>query len=471
MNTSSDPSASRSALLPKLGLGDATLLVIGTIIGGGIFTTPGFVSGALRDEQLILGAWAIGGIIALAGALSYAELGATWPRAGGHYVYMRLAYGPFWGFVDGWAATLITFPGSIAAMALAFAAYLGQLIPGLDSGATVFAVPGVGWHLTRGQSIAVGVILMLSAVNYVGVAAGAWLQNVVTSVKVLVFTAFIVVGLYWLPTGSSMQAASSSVAWSWSLLGSSLIAVMFTYFGWDSATYIASEVKDPGRNLPLSALWGMFAVIAIYLLLNFVFLRAVPADQASGSVIVADLAAQNIFGPAAGRAVTTAIVISIIGGLNGMVLTGPRIAYAMAGDGLFFRFAGKVHRTHRTPSSAIWIQAGWSSLLALTGTFEALFTATGFVITLLAGMTAVGVLVLRRTHPDTPRPYRAWGAPVTPLLFAVAAGWIGLSSVIEHPVYSLVGLGAVLSAWPVYRVWKRSSLTHRCMDVPESYLR
>jgi APA family basic amino acid/polyamine antiporter len=245
--------------------------------------------------------------------------------------------------------------------------------------------------------------------------------------------------------------------WEWSVLGSALIAVMFTYFGWDSATYIASEVRQPGRNLPLAALWGTLAVMAIYLLLNLIFLRAVPIEQASGSVVVADLAARRIFGPVASRAVTLAIIISILGGLNGMILTGPRIAYAMARDGVFFRLAGNVHARHGTPSSAIWIQAGWSVLLALTGTFEALFTATGFVITILAGLTAVGVLVLRRKHPDVPRPYHAWGAPATPLVFALAALWIGISSAIENPVYSLGGAIVIASAWPAYRLWRRSA--------------
>jgi len=454
MNAPSDPSASRGTLLPRLGLGDATLLVIGTIIGAGIFSTPGFVAGALRDETLVLFAWVVGGGVALAGALSYAELGAAWPRAGGHYVYMRLAYGPFWGFLDGWAALLVNFPGSIAAMSLALAAYLGQLIPGLGERIVLVAVPFVGWNLTVGQAVAVAVILSLSFVNYLGVKAGAWVQNVVTGVKVLVFAAFIVVGFLWIPSGGEAILPPSAGAWQWSAFGGALIAVMFTYFGWDSATYLASEIRRPSRNLPLAALWGTLIVMAIYVALNVIFLRTVPLEEAKGSVVVADLAARRIFGPVASRAVTAAVIVSILGGLNATVLTGPRITYAMAQDGVFFRFAGTVHPRWRTPSSAIWVQAGWAVVLALTGTFEALFTAVGFVITLLAGATAVGVLVLRRRFPEVPRPYRTWGAPVTPLLFAGATAWIGISGVIENPAYSLGGLAVMASAWPAYRWWK-----------------
>ena len=449
MNGASDT----GSLRPQLGLGDATLLVIGAILGAGIFTTPGFVADMLRSEAAILLAWVVGGVIALAGALSYAELGAAWPRAGGHYVYMRMAYGPFWGFLDGWASALINFPGSIAALALAAAAYLGELMPVLDAGRIVAHLP-LGVEVTMGQSVAAAVIVILSAVNDFGVRPGVWVQNVTAVLKVAIFAVFIVVGLLWsVPEAAAEPMASAPGPIRLSALGAALIAVMFTYFGWDSATYVASEIRRPSRNLPLAALWGTLTVAALYIALNIVFLRVVPPDQMGRSVVVADTAARTLFGPIASRAVTAAIVLCILGGLNATILTGPRVLYAMSRDGLFFRGAAKVHPHRHTPRHAIWMQAGLSVLLALTGTFEALFTAAGFVITLLAGATAVAVLVMRRRRPDHPRPYRAIGAPLTPLLFAAAALWIAVSSIVERPVYSLGGLAVLLTAWPVYRAW------------------
>jgi basic amino acid/polyamine antiporter, APA family len=449
-------------LKEHIGFPSAVLLIIGTIIGAGVFSTPGFVASLLHSPWLILVAWALGGAISLAGALSYAELGAAWPHPGGHYVYMRRAYGPFWGFVDGWAAMLINFPGSIAAMSIALAAYLGELLPGLATGRILIALPWLP-DLTVGRVVAVTTIVALSTVNHAGIREGTWVQDVVTALKIVIFTAFIVMGLILIPDSAQLPSASANTLDTTpvtglatiSALGAALIAVMFTYFGWDSATYVASEVKNPQRNLPRAALLGTLVVTAIYLALNVVYLRVVPPEEMTGSIVIADVAAQALFGPTASKLVTAAIVLSILGGLNAMVLTGPRIMYAMARDGVFFKSVGEVNTQTQTPVRAIWIQAAISAVLAWSGAFEALFTAAGFVITLLAGATALAVLVLRRKLPDHPRPYRTWGAPATPILFVVAALWIGVSSIIEQPLYSLGGLLVIASAWPAYRLWLR----------------
>ena len=244
-------------LRKHIGFPSATLLIIGTIIGAGVFSTPGFVAEVLTSPWLIMVAWALGGAISLAGALSYAELGAAWPHPGGHYVYMRRAYGPFWGFVDGWAAMLINFPGSIAAMSIALAAYLGELIPGLAAQRILVALP-LFPDITAGRVVAVGAIVCLSAINHAGVREGTWVQDVVTALKVVVFTAFIVAGFLYAPETQPVSEATTNVLagtpeigfGTISALGAALIAVMFTYFGWDSATYVASEVKQPQRNLP-----------------------------------------------------------------------------------------------------------------------------------------------------------------------------------------------------------------------------
>ncbi len=439
----------------RLSLTSATLLVVGTIIGAGVFSTPGFVAATLGAPWLIILAWVLGGAISLAGALSYAELGAAWPDAGGHYVYMRRAYGPFWGFLDGWTAMLINFPGSIAAMSIALAAYLGELIAPLAATRVILSIPAVG-NVSVGQVVVVITIGLLSGINHLGIREGAWVQNVVTGLKVVVFAVFIIAGLIAEPaTPGVLSSGGSETPFSVSALGVALIAVMFTYFGWDSATYVAGEVRNPRRNLPLAALWGTLGVTAIYVALNVVFLRAVPAQALEGSVVIADVAARSLFGPVASRLVTVAVIVSILGGLNAMVMTGPRVIYAMSRDGVFFSGAGRLDEKRRTPARAIWIQAGVSAVLAFTGTFEALFTAAGFVITLLAGATAIGVLVLRRREPNHPRPYRTWGAPATPILFALAALWIGISSIIEQPIYSVAGLAVIGSAWPAYRLWRR----------------
>ncbi|MDP6125306.1 MAG: amino acid permease [Candidatus Latescibacteria bacterium] len=433
-----------SELRPELGVADAILLIIGTIIGAGIFVTPGYVTQTLGDEGLVLAAWVLGGVVALAGALSYAELGAAWPRVGGHYVYMRLAYGLFCGFLDGWAALLVNFPGSIAALALAASGYLGAIVPGID---------GDGY---TGKLVAVALILGLSLVNYWGVRTSARLQNTVTLLKMSALLALIIAGLFW-TAPEATSVTKPPFKFSSTAMGGAMIAVMFTYFGWDSATYIASEVRRPSRTLPVAALLGTLAVVAIYVAINVVFLKAVPVGSTGGAGIVADQVARAIFGPWASKVVTAVAVVSILGGLNAMILTGPRISYAMAKDSLFFRFAGKVNTKHQTPGPAIWLQAALAVVLALTGTVEQLFTAAGFVITLLAGATAVAVLVLRRSHPDVDRPYRTLGAPVTPLLFAAAAAWIGVSSVVENPVPSLAGLATIAISWPIYKLWRRTS--------------
>ena len=451
-------------LVRQLGLFDATMILCGIVIGSGIFTSTGLMAVYLPSPGWILVAWLGGGLITLAGALTFAELGAALPRAGGHYVYLREAYGPLWGFLCGWILFLVYMSGGIAALAAAFSEYLGGFWPAVSTQRRLFAVdlmPGsfeLVWRVSMGQLVAVASLVFLSWINWLGVREGKLVQNILTVIKIGVLTAIVVLGLsvaqgkgfplVWRPVG--MGFTQILVAF-----GVALVAVSWAFDGWNNVNFAAGEIRDPAKNLPRALLLGTAGVTLLYVLVNVVYFRGVSLTDMTGEVRIAELAATGLFGGKAGALVGAAVMISILGSLNGSILTGPRIYYAMARDGLFFRQAARVHPRNRTPDRAIVLQGIWACMLALTGTFVQLFTFVMFVSITFWIAAAGAVIVLRKKRPDLPRPYRVPGYPVVPVLFMVAAAGILVSSLWESPVESLAGFGLTVLGIPIYFLWNK----------------
>jgi APA family basic amino acid/polyamine antiporter len=427
----------------RLGRFDSIMMMVGIVIGSGIFLTTGIMARSIPSPTLILLAWLVGGAITLTGAVTFAELGAAMPQAGGQYVYLREAYGPLAGFLFGWILFLISMGGSIAALAVGFAEYLGYFLPSLS-----------------GKVVAVGVIVLLSAFNYIGVGLGKSIQNIFTVAKIGAMAAFIILGLTvgrvieidW--TLNPQGAASASL---WVGFGVAIIAVQWAFDGWHNVTYIAGEIKDPRRNLPVALVAGTLIITALYLLINYVYLLALPMNEMAGVVRIAERSSTALFGGATAGLISAAVLISIFGALNGAIFAAPRVYYAMARDRVFFQKVGQVHPRFGTPAFAILLQCLWAGALALTGTYEQLFTYVVFV-TLTFWIAAVAaVFVLRRRRPDMPRPYRTPGYPVVPAVFIAATAAILINTLFARPVESLAGLGLTLLGIPVYYYWRNRS--------------
>ncbi len=427
----------------RLGRFDSIMMMVGIVIGSGIFLTTGIMARSIPSPTLILLAWLVGGAITLTGAVTFAELGAAMPQAGGQYVYLREAYGPLAGFLFGWILFLISMGGSIAALAVGFAEYLGYFLPSLS-----------------GKVVAVGVIVLLSAFNYIGVGLGKSIQNIFTVAKIGAMAAFIILGLTvgrvieidW--TLNPQGVASASL---WVGFGVAIIAVQWAFDGWHNVTYIAGEIKDPRRNLPVALIAGTLIITALYLLINYVYLLALPMNEMAGVVRIAERSSTALFGGATAGLISAAVLISIFGALNGAIFAAPRVYYAMARDRVFFQKVGQVHPRFGTPAFAILLQCLWAGALALTGTYEQLFTYVVFV-TLTFWIAAVAaVFVLRRRRPDMPRPYRTPGYPVVPAVFIAATAAILINTLFARPVESLAGLGLTLLGIPVYYYWRNRS--------------
>jgi len=428
---------SKVELKRTIGLFSCIMLVSGNMIGVGIFTTPGSVAKALGSPGWVLLAWLIGGFLALTGALSFGELGAMYPEAGGTYVFLREAYGKPVAFISGWISTLIITPGVVAVLAIGFAAYLGY---------------PHGWPC---KFVAVLAIVILGAINYRGVRMGALIQDLTTFGKLVAMSGFVVFGFWWgagpgISTGLAWTAQGSVLP-----LAVALIPVMYTYSGWNAAVFVGSEIKDPGRTIPLGLLFGTLLVTVIYLAMNAIYLYAVPLAEMKGNLVIAQTAGGNLFGPTAARVLGLLIALSSLGCLNATILTGPRIPYAMAKDKLFFQMFSWVHPKYFSPAKAIIIQMAWAIVLALTGTFDQLLDYVT-VPSLLVSLFCVGGLVrLRILHPQIPRPYRVWGYPVVPVVFIIVIAGILFNAFIQSPKDSLMGVVLVVLGLPIYLYWMR----------------
>jgi basic amino acid/polyamine antiporter, APA family len=424
-----------------LGPFDATMVVIGGIIGSGIFINPYIVAQRLDSPALVLGAWVAGGTIALAGAYSYAELGALFPKAGGQYVYLRDGYHPLAGFLYGWALLALIETGAIAAVAITFANYALRLAGRPD----VAAVP-----------IAIGAIVLLSVINYLGVKPGSRVLNVLVVLKVAALGVLIVAGAvspaepgWWsVSRESSTTGLRTAVGF-----GAALIPILFAYGGWQNANYVAEEIDNPRRNLPFSLLVGTVAVVIIYVLVNTVYLRALGLEGLAGTTTPASKAAAGLFGAWGDRFVTAAIAISTFGFLDLAILAPTRVYYAMAADGVFLPALAKLHPRYRTPWLAIVVQSTWSCVLAATGRYEQLLNYVVFADWIFFGLTVGTVMMFRRALPLGKRPadaYRAPGYPFVQIAFVIISAAVVLSVVRDDPSSAMKGAVLLALGIPVF---------------------
>ncbi len=450
--------------LRKLKLLDATFLVIGGVLGSGIFMTAGFVAEYVPSAGLILIAWLAGGLITISGALSFAELGAMFPRAGGQYIYIREAYGPWAGFFFGWGFFWFIMCGGIATLAVAFSEFVGYFIPTLSTQSYIFQlnVLGLSYSFSAGQLLAVASILILSGVNYFGIIPGIVVQNIFTFLRIAAVAAFIILGLtignksgitnfdqiFSVETGLSFDTLIP-------LFGFALIAVFWTYDGWYSPNCTAEEIKNPERNIPLSLILGTLSITLIYLLMNLVYIMALPLEKMKGVTRIGELASNQLFGPAATHFFSAAIMISIFGCLSATIIYGPRVYYAMAKDRSFFKSMAYIHPRYRVPSKALVGQAIWSSLLCLSGTYRGLFEYVVFALVIFFALTGFAVIILRFKQPDRKRPYKTWGYPVIPLFFIIVNLAVFFNTVINQPLKSTIGLIMLGIGIPAFLYWKK----------------
>jgi APA family basic amino acid/polyamine antiporter len=443
-------SAGGTTLPRRLGLGTATSVVVANMIGTGIFTTTGLMLAHTESGWLVLLAWLLGGLVAVCGALSYAELATMMPHAGGEYIYLREIYGPLPAFLTGWTSFFVGFSAPVAASAVACVKYL--------------AAAGVlqeTWLAEK--STAAGIVLALSAVHYCGLRLGARVQNFLTGLKLVLLFGLIAAGFAFGRGGWDFLGAASSfwAAGHPSQLGVTLLLAMFAYSGWNAAGYIAGEIEQPARNLPRSLLLGTLIVTLIYLLMNLLlFFAALPA-QLRGIIPVGEVAAVQLFGPGAATMISTLIALALLSSLSAYVLIGPRVYYAMAKDGLFFRFAARVHPRFQTPGLSILAQAACALVMILTGTFEQLLVYIGFSLGIFPLLAVAGVFVLRRRQPRRERPYRVWGYPLVPLFFLFVMVAVLIVGFVNSTKPSLIALATVAAGVPAYWLTVRQSSSKR----------
>ena len=480
-----------------MGLFSATAIVMGSMIGSGIFIVSADMSRTLGSPALLIGAWLLTAVMTLIGALSYGELAAMMPKAGGQYVYLREALGPIWGFLYGWTLFLVIQTGTIAAVGVAFGKFLGVFFPSISASNWILHVGSGNVGLNTANLVAIAVITLLTVLNTFGVKLGAAVQNVFTSAKVLALMAVVGIGVLikvlhqdragWLsnfgPHWANFWAGSSLSSLHSVQVGSSgpsvfvsaltVVAVvqvgsLFSSDAWNNVTFTAGEIKNPKRNLPLSLAIGTGVVLLLYLLCNFVYLDALPmigsasAPTPLGRGIsyatqdrVATAVMETVFGRIGAKLMAGAILVSTFGCVNGMLLAGARVYYAMSRDGLFFAGVGKLSAKSGVPVNSLWVQWGWTCLLCLSGSYGNLLDYVIFAVLIFYILTIVGLFVLRRTQPDAVRPYRAFGYPVLPALYIVLAGWISVVLLRYKPQYTWPGLILVALGVPVYLLWKR----------------
>jgi basic amino acid/polyamine antiporter, APA family len=464
-----------SDLVRALGLWDSTLLVIGLVLGSAVFMVTGGPNGVARllpSPGLLLLGWIAGGVVSFAGALVYAELGAALPRAGGQYVFLREAYGDLTGFLYGWTLFSVIHTGTLAALAVGYAEYFGFFVPALGTDKVVLSVPFVGAAIaiSAGQFNAVFVIVLLSAINYLGVKEGSLFQGIVTVVKIASFAGFMILGFavgegtvehlfpLFAAAPPAVVAAGAGAAGKGAGVGAfalALVAMLWAYEGWNNITFTAGEIKEPQRNIPLSLILGMAAITLIYVGMNVVYLYAMPVGDMLAAPRIGESAAGRLFGSTGARLMSLAVLISVFGCISATVISGPRVFYAMAKDNLFYRRLAEVHPRHRTPARAIAWQCAWSGVLCLSGTYNQLITFVIFAAVLFYVLAGVSVIVLRRRHPEWPRPYRTWGYPVTPLLYVGVCALVLVNTLLEQPVESCWGLVILACGLPAYVYWKR----------------
>jgi APA family basic amino acid/polyamine antiporter len=481
------------------------MLVMGSMIGSGIFIVSAEIGREVDSPALLIGAWAVAGFMTIVGALTYGELAAMMPRAGGQYVYLREALGPLWGFLYGWTLFLVIQTGTIAAVGVAFGKFLGVFVPSISASNWI-------WHIWKVPPIHVGpmvlgnmdvgintqnlmailLVIFLSVVNIFGLKTGATIQNIFTAAKISALLGLAVFGFalgrnpsavvanfgnFWHNAGLGAQHAVQVgvggpivMVGTLTILAVAQVGSLFSADAWNNVTFTAGEVKNPSRNLPLSLALGTGVVIALYIACNFIYLMALPLDGTAGATTILGrgikYAAEDrvgtavmtqMFGSAGGFLMAAAIMISGFGCANGLILSGARVYYAMAKDGLFFRNVAKLHPTYKTPAVSLMVQMVWACLLCVSGSYGQLLDYIIFAVLVFYVLTIVGLFVLRRTRPDAERPYQAVGYPVLPIIYIVMALFIDVVLLRYKPQFTWPGLIVVLLGIPVYYAWSRRS--------------
>jgi len=427
-------------LARRLSLVDAIAIVVGIMIGGGIFLVPNLVARSLPSVAMITTVWIVAGVISLLGALACAELGAAFPSTGGQYVFLREAYGPLTGFLCGWTFFTVSRSAQLAWLSVVFSLYVSYLLP---------------MNAVASKLLSLAVLGIFTWVNYRGARAGAFVQNSFTLAKVV--GALIIVAAALLLGGHATHGVTASALAQPSLssFGVALVACLLAYDGWVQLSFVAGEIRNPQRNVVRALVFGTLAVTAVYLLVNVAYMRVLSIPEIAASEHVGADAAGRMLGSAGGSVVSLIILFSIMGTLNGCCLTIPRVYFAQASDGLFFRRFADIHPKYGTPGFAILAQAGWSAMLLLSGSYETLMDYSLFGIWVFYALMVIAVIVLRRTHGDVPRPYRMWGYPVTPLVFLATTIWFLGNMLVTSPGPAFAGLGLILTGVPAYLLWKR----------------
>ena len=433
-----------AALVRSLNLRDATMLVVGCIVGVGIFRTASSIAGHVHSPLLIVALWLAGGLLSLCGALCYAELSAMFPATGGDYIYISEIYGRLWGFLFGWTKLFIERTGTIAVLGFVFAEYFRRIIP--------------YGELTL-RVVAAGAIILLTAVNVVGIRWGTYVQNLFTALKIAALGSLIAVGV-------RVFATHEAIGADWTIppidfpvvqsLGVAFVFVLWTYGGWTEAAYVAEEVKDPTHGVPKAIIGGVLLTTVLYLLVNWSYLLGIPIEQLPKTPLIASSLMQRVFGSPGANFIAWMIACSAFGALNGYILTGGRILYAMGKDHALFEKFGAVHPTFHTPAVALWANAAIAIVLVFTKTFEQIMTYSTVVISVFFTLAVIGVIVLRRTKPTHPRPYRAFGYPLTPILFCLTMIGFILDVCIKEPKESAFGFALLLLGLPLYW-WSRKT--------------
>ncbi len=447
MNQTTATTPAVHAELPRvLGLWSVVGILVGTVIGSGIFVVPAEISGLVKAPLLILSVWVLGGLLSFCGALCLAELGAAFPQAGGMYIFLREGYGRLIAFLFGWTLFLVIDSGAIAALAMAFSSkYLPYFMPLSPVGTKVVALVFVAF---------------LVAVNYVGVRYGAMLQNGLMFIKFGAILAVTGVVLFFAQgdtahfTSPAVPAASMGLM---AAFGLAMVRTLWAYKGWEVTTYSAGELKNPSRDLPLGLLAGMAVVIGLYLATNLAYLYVFAAGEIATKSRVAADAMKLVVGPIGGSIIAVVILCSITGAANGNVLTAPRVFFAMAKDGLFFKKIASVHPRYLTPHVSIVATGAWAAVLTLSGTFEALASYVIFGQLIFFALTAGAVMILRRKRPELRRPYRTWGYPLTPILFIAGAVVLSVNLIVMQTTNSLAGLGIILLGVPAFLYWQKKA--------------
>ncbi|MBK5257633.1 MAG: amino acid permease [Vicinamibacteria bacterium] len=450
---------SQRDLIRGLSFTDATLITVGSVLGSGAFLTTTDVARALPHAGLILLAWLCGGVLTIAGALTYAELGTMMPRAGGPYHFLKEAYGPLFGFLKGWVDFLVIMSGALAAIAMGFGEYLGTFLPFFSTqnvlaSAEIFGHP---WKLTGGAIAGVLAIVFFTITSMVGLRESALIQNILTSLKIGAMLALALLGLFAAPVASPEFGASAMPPSLLSAFGVAMIGVLWTFDGWYCVTYLGGEMKEPSRDLPRAMFTGVGIVTVLYVLLNVVYLRAIPVSEVPLYPRIAEAAAVALFGVGAAKLVSAAVMVSTFGCIGATILYSTRTYLPMARDGVFFKSLAVVHPKWHTPVACILAQGAWTIILTLSGTYEALYTYVVVIVFLFHTAIGIAVFVLRAKKPDWPRPYRVSGYPWVPAVFVLTSLAFVLNSLIERPVESLFGFVILLLGIPAFIYWRRTA--------------